>query len=161
MDVKPIIADINVMIIAGEASGDLHGAALAEALKKKSPYIKLFGIAGDNMTEAGVDPVFHIRDMAFLGFTEIIRHLPYIRRVRKKLLNMIAEKRIKTVILIDYPGFNLNFAKFAKRMGVKIIYYISPQVWAWHQSRIKKSENLSIRYLLYFRSRKKYIKKMV
>ena len=115
------------MIVAGEASGDLHGSALIKSLKKKTN-LNFLGIGGDKMIAEGMKCLFHIKDMAFMGFTEIVKHLPFIKRVQKKLINEIVECKIETVILIDYPGFNLNFARKVKKLGVKIIYYISPQI---------------------------------
>lgn len=130
------------MIIAGEASGDLHGAALIEELKSMKGDISICGIGGDNMIAAGMDNQFHIKDMAFLGFVEVIKHLPFIRKVQKTLLEKIAHENIKTIVLIDYPGFNLNFAKKLKKIGLKVVYYISPQIWAWGQGRVKKIKQI-------------------
>ncbi|NOX17579.1 MAG: lipid-A-disaccharide synthase [Chlorobi bacterium] len=127
-----------IMILAGEASGDMHGAALISALKAKSPDLEIFGVGGDGMIAAGQNAQFHIKDMAFLGLVEILKHLPFIKQVQKKLLETIKEQNIRNVVLIDYPGFNLNFGKKLKRLGINIIYYISPQIWAWGKNRIKK-----------------------
>jgi lipid-A-disaccharide synthase len=88
--------------------------------------------------------------MAFLGFLEVVRHLPFIKKVQKDLLTLVKEKEIKTAVLIDYPGFNLNIAKKLKAMGVKIIYYISPQVWAWGSGRVKKIQKLVDKMLVVF-----------
>ncbi len=128
----------NLMIIAGEVSGDLHGSSLVKELKTLDPSLKIYGIGGDKMIKAGMDANFHIKDMAFLGFVEVVRHVPLIRRVQKKLIEIIKEKNIKAVVLIDYPGFNLNFAKKIKELNIKVIYYISPQIWAWGKGRIQK-----------------------
>jgi lipid-A-disaccharide synthase len=138
------------MIIAGEVSGDLHGAALITELKKLDDTTEIYGIGGDKMTKAGMNIVHHINQMAFLGFAEIIKHLPFIKRVQKDLINIIKDKQITTVVLIDYPGFNLSIAKKLKAMGIKIIYYISPQVWAWGAGRIKKIKNLVDEMLVVF-----------
>lgn len=127
-----------IMIIAGEASGDLHGSALIHELKKLNPGIQFSGIGGDNMIEAGFDTQYHIKDMAFLGFVEVIKHLPFIKKVQRSLLERIEQEKIDAVILIDYPGFNLNIAPKIKELGAKVIYYISPQLWAWGKKRIKK-----------------------
>jgi len=128
----------NLMIIAGEISGDLHGSALIRSLFEKEKSLKIFGIGGDKMIEAGMNIQFHIKDMAFLGFAEVVKHIPFIKKVQTKLLDVIKINKIKTVVLIDYPGFNLNFAKKIKKLGIKVIYYISPQIWAWGKHRIKK-----------------------
>lgn len=131
-----------LMIIAGEASGDLHGASLITELKLLDPSMKIFGIGGDRMVAAGMDAQFHIKQMAFLGFIEVLKHLPFISKVRKELLKKIVDEKITTVVLIDYPGFNLNIAKKLHELGIQVIYYISPQVWAWGKGRIDKIREL-------------------
>lgn len=138
------------MIIAGEVSGDLHGAALITELRKLDDTIEIYGIGGDKMKAAGMKVVHHINQMAFLGFAEIIKHLPFIKRVQRDLIDIIENKNIKTIVLIDYPGFNLSIAKKLKSMGIKIIYYISPQVWAWGAGRIKKIKKLVDQMLVVF-----------
>lgn len=138
------------MIIAGEASGDLHGAALMRAMMNINPDLTFYGIGGDNMIEAGMHADFHIKEMAFLGFFEVIKHLPFIIGVKKSLIKRIEKENIEEVVLIDYPGFNLNFAGKAKKMGLKIFYYISPQIWAWGKKRIKKIKKLIDKMLVVF-----------
>ena len=147
------------MIIAGEISGDLHGSALIKSLLEKEKNLKIFGIGGDKMVEAGMKIQFHIKDMAFLGFAEVVKHIPFIKKVQKTLLNVIKEKKIKFIVLIDYPGFNLNFAKKLKRLGIKIIYYISPQIWAWGKHRIKKIKNRVDKMLVVFPFEKQFYNK--
>ena len=132
----------NIMIIAGEVSGDILGGELSEELKRIDSEIKLCGIGGDKMKQAGVEIVCHINRLAFLGFAEVIRHIPFVKKVQNDLVEIIKEKNIKHIIMIDYPGFNLNFAKKIKPLGVKILYYVSPQVWAWGKGRIKKIKRL-------------------
>lgn len=139
-----------LMIIAGEASGDLHGASLIKELRGIDKDLRLFGIGGDKMITEGMNADYHIKDMAFLGFVEVIKHLPFIKRVQQDLLKRIAEEKIDTVVLIDYPGFNLSFAKKIKKLGIKIIYYISPQVWAWGKGRIPKIKRLVDKMLVVF-----------
>lgn len=131
-------ASEKIMIIAGEASGDLHGSSLVRALKAINPGLELFGVGGEKMKSEGFETLFHINQMAFLGFVEVVKHLPYILGVQKTLIDEAVKRGVKTVILIDYPGFNLNIAKKFKRLGVRVVYYIAPQVWAWGQGRVKK-----------------------
>jgi lipid-A-disaccharide synthase len=138
------------MIIAGEASGDTHGAAVIKELKALDPKINIFGIGGDKMINEGMSPEYHIRDMAFLGVVEVVKHLPFIKKVQKRLLQIIEDKKVKTVVLIDYPGFNLNLAKKIKGLGVKIIYYISPQIWAWGKGRIHKIKKIVDKMIVVF-----------
>jgi lipid-A-disaccharide synthase len=137
-------------MIAGEVSGDYIGAALIEELKKLDNCINVFGLGGDRMSRAGMDVRYHIKKMAFLGFAEVVKHLPLIRRVQLELIQIIKKENIKFAVLIDYPGFNLNFAKKLKAIGVKIIYYISPQIWAWGGGRIKKIKRLVDKMLVVF-----------
>jgi lipid-A-disaccharide synthase len=138
------------MIIAGEESGDMHGASLIKELKNIDPDINIFGIGGDKMIAAGMDAQFNIKQMAFLGFIEVIRHLPFINQVKRKLLKKIDEEYINTIVLIDYPGFNLNLAKQLHKSGKKLIYYISPQIWAWGQGRIRKIRKLIRKMIVVF-----------
>ncbi len=138
------------MIIAGEVSGDLHGASLIKELKALDGEINIFGIGGDKMKEAGMNIIYHINKMAFLGFAEVVRHLPFIKEVQKNLIKTAAENKIQNVVLIDYPGFNLSIAKKFKKLNIKLIYYISPQIWAWGAGRIKKIKSLISKMLVVF-----------
>ncbi len=138
------------MIIAGEVSGDIHGASLIYELKKLDNDLEIYGIGGDLMKAAGMKILYHINLMAFLGFAEVLRHLPFIKKVQKHLIELVKEKKIKNVVLIDYPGFNLSIAKKMKALGVNIIYYISPQVWAWGAGRVKKIKKLVSKMLVVF-----------
>ena len=131
-----------VMMIAGEASGDLHGAGVVRELKAHRPSLEIYGIGGDNMRDAGMELVEHISAVAFMGFVEVVRHLPVIAAVEKKLARSLVERRPDIVVLIDYPGFNLRFARKAKRLGIRVLYYISPQVWAWNKRRVKKMRGI-------------------
>jgi lipid-A-disaccharide synthase len=140
----------NLMMIAGEISGDLHGASLIKELKMLDPEINIFGIGGDKMQNAGMQIAYHINRMAFLGFVEVVRHIPFIKKVQKQLIELVKAKNINTAVLIDYPGFNLSIAKKLKRMDVKIVYYISPQIWAWGSGRINKIKKLVNKMLVVF-----------
>jgi lipid-A-disaccharide synthase len=140
----------NIMIIAGEVSGDLHGASLITELKNLKPDLNIYGIGGDKMKAAGMEIVYHINRMAFLGFVEVVKHLPFIKKVQNDLVEIIKDKNIKTVVLIDYPGFNLSIAKKIKKLNVNIIYYISPQIWAWGTKRIYKIKKLVNKMLVVF-----------
>jgi len=139
-----------LMIITGEVSGDLIGASLIRELKKLDAGLTIFGIGGDKMREQGMNILYHINKMAFLGFTEVVKHLPFIKKVQADLLAVVKKEEIKNVVLIDYPGFNLNIAKKFKKNGMKIIYYISPQLWAWGSGRMKKIKRLINKMLVVF-----------
>jgi len=140
----------NILIIAGEDSGDLHGASLINELKKIDSNINIFGIGGDKMKAAGMHLIYHVNKMAFLGFVEVLKHLPFIRKVQKDLIEYVKEKEIKTAVLIDYPGFNLSIAKKLKKLDIKIVYYISPQIWAWGAGRTKKIRKVIDKMLVVF-----------
>lgn len=130
------------MIIAGEASGDLHGSGVVRELKQLNPTMDIYGVGGDTMKREGMSLVYHIRELGFMGFVEVLKHLPFIKTMERTLEQVVKYKKPDVLVLIDYPGFNLRFAAIAKRYGVKIVYYISPQVWAWHRSRVKKMRGL-------------------
>ncbi len=134
--------DRTIMIVAGEQSGENYGALLARALREHDPGLRLFGIGGNRMQEAGVEILFHVRQLAFMGFAEVLRHLPFIRKVMNRCVAALEEFQPDTVVLIDYPGFNLRFARHAKARGIRVIYYVSPQVWAWGSSRVEKMKEL-------------------
>jgi lipid-A-disaccharide synthase len=140
----------NILIVAGEVSGDLHAAALVHELTKLDNEVKLFGIGGDKMKEAGVEIIYHLSKMAFMGFAEVVKHLPFIRKVKNDILIEVEKRKTKYAVLIDYPGFNLNIAKKLKANGIDIIYYISPQIWAWGGGRIRKIRELVKKMLVVF-----------
>ncbi|MCX5853079.1 MAG: lipid-A-disaccharide synthase [Deltaproteobacteria bacterium] len=125
-----------IMIVAGEASGDLHGGNLVKAMHRIDQTLQFYGVGGINLKEAGVDLVADSADMAVVGLTEVFSKLGAIRRVMGALKASIKAVRPDLLILIDYPDFNLSLARTAKKRGVKIFYYISPQVWAWRKGRI-------------------------
>lgn len=123
-------------IIAGEASGDLHGANLIASLKKKDPHAKIRAWGGNLMKKQGAMLVKHYRDLAFMGFVEVLLHLRTILRNFSFCKKDILKFKPDAIILIDYPGFNLKVAKFAHQHNIKVYYYISPQVWAWKKRRV-------------------------
>jgi len=126
-----------IFISAGEASGDLHGAHLVKSLRVLAPQARLFGMGGRQMAEAGVELIAHISDMAVVGLTEVASHLKAILSTMRRVRREIRRRRPDLVILIDYPDFHLPLARYAKRAGLKVMYYISPQVWAWRKGRIR------------------------
>ncbi|MCX8009952.1 MAG: lipid-A-disaccharide synthase [Ignavibacteria bacterium] len=146
----------NILIIAGEVSGDQHGSKLSAEILKLNHDVKLFGIGGDNMKDAGVELLYHIKDLSFLGFIEVIKHIPFLRRIKKELLEHLQKRNVKKIILIDYPGFNLSFAKDAYNHNRKIFYYISPQIWAWGKKRISKIKKYIHKVLVILPFEKKF-----
>ncbi len=123
-------------IIAGEASGDLHGSNLIKALAREDDLADFRVWGGDLMAEAGGKLVKHYRDLAFMGFVEVVKNLRTILRNMRFCKADILEYQPDVLILIDYPGFNLRIARWAKQEGIRVFYYISPQIWAWHSSRV-------------------------
>lgn len=126
-----------IFISAGEESGDLHGAGLAKALRERWPNARLIGLGGARMQAAGVELMAGLGELAVMGFVEVIRHLPFFVDLRKRVFAALERERVDLVIPIDYPGFNLRLAKHARGQGIPVLYYIAPQVWAWHKSRVR------------------------
>lgn len=125
-------------LVAGEASGDLHGSNLLKALTVHDPEAQFCGWGGDRMAAAGMHLHRHIRQLAFMGFAEVVQNLPAIMRNFRTIKSDILAFRPDVLILIDYPGFNLRLLKWAKSHGLRVVYYISPQLWAWHEGRVKQ-----------------------
>ena len=129
----------SIFIIAGEASGDLHGSNLVkELLTSRKSELKIYAWGGAKMQEAGASILKHYRDLAFMGFYEVIKNLPTIFRNFGLVKKQILEVNPKVVVLIDYPGFNLRLLPWLKKNGFIVVYYIAPQAWAWKENRVKK-----------------------
>jgi len=131
-----------IMIIAGEASGDMHGASLVHEMLKIDSSLKFYGIGGNKLQEVGVNLLAHSSEMAVMGLTEVIPKLGTILRIMNRMKKSMDEFNPDLVILIDYPDFNLRIAKAAYKRGIKVFYYISPQVWAWRKGRINQIKKL-------------------
>jgi lipid-A-disaccharide synthase len=129
---------MKLAIIAGEASGDLHAAEVVRELKVLDPSLNVFGIGGDLLAAEGVRLLHHAREMGIVGLFNVLRHLRMFRRIYTDTIAEIARQRPDAVLLVDYPEFNLRVAERCKAMGIRVIYYISPQVWAWRRGRVKK-----------------------
>lgn len=123
---------------AGEASGDIHASALISALRAVDTNAQFFYLGGDLMQKAsGVSPLIHYREMAYMGFSEVLRHLPQILGNLRRAKDAITQTRPNALILVDYPSFNLKLARHAHKLGIPVYYYISPKVWAWKEYRVK------------------------
>jgi lipid-A-disaccharide synthase len=130
---------MNYYLIAGETSGDLHGANLIHALKQQDPEASFRIVGGDEMqNEASEKAILHTSEMSFMGFIEVLANISTVLKNLKKVKSDLIENRPDALILIDFPGFNLKIAEFAKAQGIKVFYYISPKVWAWNQKRVLK-----------------------
>jgi len=127
-----------VLVVAGEPSGDLHASKVVARLHELDPSLGVFGVGGDRMREAGCELVYHCDDFAVVGFVEVLRHIPRLRSTMNHLVALATERGTRLAVLVDYPGFNLMLAARLRRNGVRILYYVSPQVWAWGERRVKK-----------------------
>jgi lipid-A-disaccharide synthase len=133
------------MIVTGEASGDLHGAGLVRSLQAMRPGFRIYGMGGRELEAAGVEMLYDAAALSVVGITEVFSHLGDILAARRTLLRTMAERKPSLLILIDFPDFNLMLAGKAKKLGIPVLYYISPQVWAWRQGRTGKIGRLADR----------------
>ncbi len=140
--IEAISKNKRVMIIAGEASGDSHAAKLVREVKAKNTDITFYGIGGKNMREAGVETLVDSAELAVVGLFEVLAHWNTISGALKKMQHLLRTEPPDLLVLTDYPEFNLRLAKTAKECGIKVLYYISPQVWAWRQKRVYKIRKL-------------------
>ena len=142
-----------VLISAGEASGDHHAARMMEAVRRlagdERP-VRFFGLGGDAMAAAGLEPVAHSDEVAVVGIVEVLRELPRIRQVFRRLLEAAESRRPELAVLVDFPDFNLRLARRLHRRGVPVLYYVSPQVWAWRRRRVRTIARLVKRMLVLF-----------
>jgi lipid-A-disaccharide synthase len=127
-----------LLLVAGEASGDLHGSHVARALWAQQPALHLLGVGGRRMREVGVEILFDIRDLAVVGAVEALHSVRTLWTVYRALLARVERQAVDAVLLIDFPGFNLRLAKAMTRRGLPVLYYIAPQVWAWRPGRLRK-----------------------
>jgi lipid-A-disaccharide synthase len=145
---------IKVLISAGEASGEMYGAALLDALREEAAQsgqvIESFGLGGQRMREAGCDTVIDANRVAVVGLTEVLSHLPQIYGEFHKLLAEIDQRKPDVAVLIDFPDWNLRLAKQLKKRGIPVVYYVSPQLWAWRKGRIKQIQKYISKMLVIF-----------
>jgi lipid-A-disaccharide synthase len=139
-----------LLVVAGEASGDLHGARLVSELRRLVPGLETFGLGGDELRAAGLQPVAHSSEVSVVGITEVLRVLPRIREVFASLLAEVDRRQPDVAVLIDFPDFNLRLARELEKRGLRVIYYISPQVWAWRKGRVRTISRLVDRMLVLF-----------
>jgi lipid-A-disaccharide synthase len=149
----------SILIVAGESSGDNVGGLLCAEIKILRPELELFGLGGDRMDTSGVKLLYHTNQLSILGFWEVLKHLPFIREVERKLLEEIDRRKPSLAILIDYPGFNLRLAKKLKERKIPVMYYVSPQVWAWGKGRIAKIKRIVDKMVVVFQFEKEMYEK--
>ena len=133
------------MILAGEASGDEHGARVAREIRRRWPAVEMVGLGGERMAEAGVQLISALDELAVMGFAEVLRRLPFFRRLERRLVRLLREETPDLVLPIDYPGLNLRIAARAAGLGIPVLYYIGPQVWAWKAGRAARLAGLADR----------------
>lgn len=146
----PVPAPRRVLLVAGEASGDLHGADLLRALHRRAPEVEVFGLGGEHLRAAGMRTVADARDVATVGVVEGIGRLRALVRVYRTLTRILRQERPDLCVLIDFPEFNLRLARVARSVGVPVLYYIGPQVWAWRRGRVRKIARLVDRLAVVF-----------
>ncbi|MDT8446012.1 MAG: lipid-A-disaccharide synthase [bacterium] len=139
-----------LMVIAGEASGDLHGGHVIAELKKLMPQVELFGTGGQQLEQAGTKLFYRAEDMAVIGFKEVLRNYSYYKGIFNDMVAKLDSERPDAVFLVDYAGFNLRFAKEAKARGIPVIFYVAPQVWAWKKGRVKTMRQVIDHLLVLF-----------
>src|SRR6202140_5178665 len=126
-------ARVRILISAGEASGEMYGAQLIEALRRRDPSLEFFGVGGDRMRAAGCDTVVDAKDLSVVGITEILSHLPKIYGLFQHLIKEADQRKPDLAIVIDSPAFNWRVARQMKKRGIPVVYYVAPQFWAWRQ----------------------------
>src|SRR5919112_701732 len=141
---------MRVLISAGEASGEMYGAELLLALRRRVPDLHAFGVGGERMRSAGFKIVVESKDVAVVGLAEVVSHLPGIYGHFKRLLREVDAHKPDVAVLIDFPDFNFRLAKKLNRRGIPVVYYISPQLWAWRKGRVKLVQKYVTRMLVIF-----------
>ena len=141
---------MKIMMTAGEASGDVHGASLARAIKKISPSTEIFGMGGDEMKLAGVRLVRHYKDYNVMGILEVLKNLRKILKLLDDLTEIVRNEKPDLLVLIDYPDFNWRLAKRVKKFGTKILSYIPPSAWAWRKSRAEDCAKIADEFIAIF-----------
>ncbi|HWR17576.1 MAG TPA: lipid-A-disaccharide synthase [Terriglobales bacterium] len=138
------------LISAGEASGELYGAGIMQALRRRVPQSQFFGVGGQKMRDTGFETVVDAHDISVVGLAEVVKHLPMIRREFKKLVSEAERRKPDAAILIDFPDFNLRLARELHRLNIPVIYYVSPQLWAWRKGRIRQVQKYVSKMLVIF-----------
>ena len=147
---------MQILISAGEASGEMYGAQLIEALRRRDPALEFFGVGGERMRAAGCETVVDARDLAVVGITEILSHLPKIYGLYRKLIREAERRRPELAIVIDAPAFNWRVARQMRKRNVPVVYYVCPQFWAWRQGRVKLLRKYVTKALVIFPFEEKF-----
>jgi lipid-A-disaccharide synthase len=147
---------VRILISAGEASGEMYGAQLIEALRRREPSLEFFGVGGDRMRAAGCDTIIDAKDLAVVGITEILSHLPKIYGLFHRLIEEADRRRPDVAIVIDAPAFNWRVARQMRKRGIPVVYYVAPQFWAWRQGRVKLLRKYVTKALVIFPFEEKF-----
>jgi lipid-A-disaccharide synthase len=147
---------LRILISAGEASGEMYGAQLIEALRRRDPHLDFFGVGGDRMRAAGCDTVVDAKDLSVVGITEILSHLPKIYGLFRHLIKEADQRKPDLAIVIDSPAFNWRVARQMKKRGIPVVYYVAPQFWAWRQGRVRLIRNYVDKALVIFPFEEKF-----
>jgi lipid-A-disaccharide synthase len=150
---------MKLAVIAGEASGDLHASEVVRELKELDPALETFGIGGDLLAAEGTRLLHHAKEMGIVGLFNVLRNLRMFRRIFNDTVDAIARERPDAVLLVDYPDFNLRLAKRCRKLGIRVIYYISPQVWAWRQGRVNDIARIVDRMIVLFPFEEEFYRK--
>ncbi len=148
-----------ILIVAGEPSGDLHASNLVKEMRSSDPGLRFFGLGGELSQRAGVDVIFDISKLALVGAVEVLKHLLTVKKAYQAILTKINSEPPDLAILVDYPGFNLRLARELKRRSIPVVYYISPQVWAWGMDRIGIIRTCINRIIVFFKFEEELYKK--
>jgi len=140
----------SLLVIAGEDSGDMHAADVIRALKERRPDVTVWGIGGEKLRAEGMELLHDTREMDVMGFVEVFKRYPFFKRTFNEVLAETDQRKPDAALLVDYPGFNLRLAKELKKRGVKVLYYVCPQVWAWNRGRIPKMAKIIDRLMVIF-----------
>ena len=139
-----------LLIVSGEPSGELYAAELVRHLRALQPDLEVFGVGGDRLQAQGATLLAHVRDLAVVGLFEVLSHLRHIRSVFRRVLDEVDRDRPQAAVLVDYPDFNLRLARELRRRGIPVVYYVSPQIWAWRKGRIRTIRDTVERMLVIF-----------
>ncbi|MDP8216388.1 MAG: lipid-A-disaccharide synthase [Candidatus Kaelpia imicola] len=145
-----------IFIVAGEPSGDFHGSLLVNEIKNRDSEIQFYGLGGEKMRSAGVNIYYDLASSAVVGFFDVIKHISFFKKLFHEILTKIKEEQPEAVIFIDYPGFNLKLVKEVKKLNIKTIYYISPQLWAWGEKRVEIIKRYVDKMFVFFEFEKKF-----
>ncbi|MCS7230142.1 MAG: lipid-A-disaccharide synthase [Candidatus Kryptonium sp.] len=148
-----------LMVIAGEVSGDSHAGKVICKIKKNSPDVEVFGVGGERMKKCGAELIYDISEISLIGFVDVLKSFGKIIELENLCKSELLRRKPDAVLLVDYPGFNLRFARFAKENGFRVFYYIAPQVWAWGRRRVKVLKNYVDELFVIFRFEEEFFKK--